>query len=208
MNRIKLKEVVIVEGKYDKIRLESLIDAIIITTDGFGIFNDSEKRTLIRRMADERGLLILTDSDGAGFVIRNYISGWVDSSKIKHAYIPQLLGKERRKAAPSKEGTLGVEGMENEVLLSALRRAGVSTLSHGDTISEPITRMTLFEDGVIGGDNSDVLRAKLLRELGLPSMMSTNALLSVINLVTDMSEYRRLIDKLTKSDETGKMCAH
>lgn len=201
--RIKLREAVIVEGKYDKITLESVIDALIITTDGFALFKNSEKRALIRRLANERGILVITDSDGAGFVIRNHIAGLVDRSKIKHAYIPQLLGKERRKDAPSKEGTLGVEGMSREVLLNALKQAGVQP----DGVSEDerrqdITRERLFDDGFIGTSGSAQRRELLLKALGLPSGLSTSALIKIINTVADMEEYERAVEMIDRGGES------
>ena len=199
MNRIKIREAVIVEGKYDKIRLESVIDALIITTDGFGIFKAAEKRELLRALARERGLLVLTDSDGAGLVIRNFISGCVDPSLVKHAYIPRVEGKERRKSAPSKEGTLGVEGMTREAILGALKTAGIypcdSELSHGTCGSglsdgEPaVTRQQLYDDGFIGGQDSAALRRALLARLGLPEYLTTSAMLRVINAVSDKERY-------------------
>lgn len=195
MSRIKIREVIIVEGKYDKIALEPVVDAIIITTDGFGIFKDKEKQKLIRRLADERGLLILTDSDGAGLVIRNFINGCVDSSKVKHAYIPQLIGKEKRKSAPSKEGTLGVEGMEKEVLSAALQRAGVD-VGEGAEKQELITKARLYEDGYIGKDNSSEKRRMLLQRLELPLYLSTNSLLKIINLVCDIEDYEKITKEL------------
>ena len=192
MSLIRINEAVIVEGKYDKIRLESLIDALIIPTDGFGIFKNKEKQKLLRTLAQERGLLILTDSDGAGFVIRNFLSGCVDPSRIKHAYIPQIAGKERRKAAPSKEGTLGVEGMDTGALLEALRHAGVETGEQSDERRKPsITRERLFDDGFIGREDSARLRALLLERLGLPSHLSTASLLRVLNMLCDEQRYER-----------------
>ena len=187
---IKIKEAVIVEGKYDKIRLSSLIDGLIITTDGFGIFKDKEKMQLLRRLAETRGLLIITDSDSAGFVIRNHLKSCIPPQYIKHAYIPDIFGKERRKASYSKEGKLGVEGMSTQVLLEALKKAGVvpenaeENLYGGVEIANKaqlITRTDFFRAGLSGGENSSALRAKLLKELGLPSRMTTNALLGVIN---------------------------
>lgn len=195
MSRIKVREVIIVEGKYDKIALEPLVDAIIITTDGFGIFKDKEKQKLIRRLADERGLIILTDSDGAGLVIRNFINGCVESSKVKHAYIPQLIGKEKRKSAPSKEGTLGVEGMEKEVLSAALKRAGAYVGESAEK-QELITKARFYEDGYIGRDNSAEKRKALLKRLELPLYLSTNSLLKIINLVCDIEEYEKITEEL------------
>ncbi len=186
MPKIKIKEAVIVEGKYDKIRLDSLIDGLILTTDGFGIFKDKEKMALLRHLAETRGLLILTDSDGAGFVIRNHLKACIAPQYIRHAYIPDVFGKERRKTAYSKEGKLGVEGMTTEVLVEALRRAGISCETSGDDVSsdEPhtkITRADFYRAGLSGGPNSAAKRAALLAALGLPARMTANALLGVIN---------------------------
>ena len=198
MVKLKVGEVIIVEGKYDKIALEQVVDGLIITTDGFGIFKNKEKQTLIRRLANERGLLVLTDSDGAGLVIRNFINGCVDSSMVKHAYIPQLPGKEKRKSSPSKEGTLGVEGMSVDVLAETLRRAGVS-VDEGEKLREQITRVRLYDDGYIGGENSSAKRAALLKKLGLPHQLSTNALLRIINMICDIEEYKRITEELGQS---------
>lgn len=195
MERIKIREVIIVEGKYDKIALEPIVDGIIISTDGFGIFKDREKQALIRRLADERGLLVLTDSDGAGLVIRNFISGCVDSSKIKNAYIPRIEGKEKRKSVPSKDGSLGVEGMDVQVLAETLRRAGVS-MTDGEKEGTHITREMLYDDGYIGRENSSERRRHLLKALTLPEYLSTNALLKVIDLVCDMGMYREITNEI------------
>lgn len=182
---IKINEAVIVEGKYDKIRLSSLIDGLIITTDGFGIFKDKEKMQMLRRLAETRGLLIITDSDSAGFVIRNHLKSCIPTKYIKHAYIPDVFGKERRKNERSKEGKLGVEGMSTEVLISALQKAGVICTDKSDC-AEPenrrmITRQDFFRAGLSGGADSSVKRTQLLARLGLPQRMTANALLGVIN---------------------------
>ena len=183
---IKIKEAVIVEGKYDKIRLSSLIDALIITTDGFGIFKDKEKMNLLRRLAETRGLLVITDSDSAGFVIRNHLRSCIPPERIRHAYIPDVFGKERRKAFPSKEGKLGVEGMSTEALLAALQRAGVTceespTIQPSDKERQTITQADFYRCGLSGGENSATERARLLRHLGLPEKITAKALLGVIN---------------------------
>ena len=180
---IKIREAVIVEGKYDKIRLSSLVDALIITTDGFGIFKDREKMNMLRRLAETRGLLVLTDSDSAGFVIRNHLRSCIPSGRIKHAYIPDVLGKERRKTAPSKEGKLGVEGMSTEALTEALMRAGVMCEPSEDSDENPseITAADFYRCGLSGGADSSALRLKLIKYLGLPERMTAKALLGVIN---------------------------
>lgn len=191
MSKITVREVVVVEGKYDKIRLQSILDATIITTDGFGIFRNKEKQALLRRLAEERGLLLLTDSDGAGFVIRNFLRGCVPAERLRHVYIPQLAGKERRKTEPSKEGLLGVEGMDTQTLLDAFERAGV-TVDANKTIKKAppcITKQRLFEDGLVGGTNSTELRSRLATQLGLPGSLTANALVEAINLLCDENEY-------------------
>ncbi len=181
--KIKIKEAVIVEGKYDKIRLDSLIDGLIITTEGFGIFRDREKMRMLRHLAETRGLLVITDSDSAGFVIRNHLRSCIPPDRIKHAYIPDVFGKERRKASPSKEGKLGVEGMSTGVLLEALRKAGVVCEETSDA-GRPVRKITaadFYRCGLSGGEHSSSLRAGLLQYLGLPSRMTAKALLGVIN---------------------------
>ena len=193
---IKIDEAIIVEGKYDKIRLESVVDALIITTDGFSIFNNREKQALIRKLAERRGILILTDSDSAGFMIRNFLCGCVPKEKIKHAYIPEIIGKEKRKSAPSKEGTLGVEGMKCEVIENALRNAGISYETE-DSGKEKITRAMLYEDGLMGKDGSAALREALLKELALPQRLSTTAMLNMLNSLITADEYRNIIDRFS-----------
>lgn len=188
---IKVKEAIIVEGKYDKIKLSGFIDGLIITTDGFGVFKDKEKQQLIRRLADERGLLILTDSDGAGFVIRNFLKGTVPQNKLKHAYIPDIFGKERRKDSPSKEGKLGVEGISEEILVQAITRSGACCeLCDGKVISKgDITKTDLFECGLTGGTDSAEKRDRLKRIIGLPQKLTTNSMLSVLNCIMTREEF-------------------
>lgn len=200
MEKIRVRPVILVEGKYDKIKLESLVDGFILTTDGFGIFADKERLELIRRLAAARGVLVLTDSDGAGFVIRNYLSGVLPPEQVRHAYIPDLFGKEKRKRTPSKEGKLGVEGMNRATLLNALRRAGVT----GDAASADapkVTKLDLFEDGFSGGENSARLRSRLLSALDLPQRMSANAMLQAINSFLDYDEYKALAARLRRDGE-------
>ena len=179
---IKVREVIIVEGRYDKNTLSQIIDGTIIETGGFGIFSDRERLALFRRLAETRGLVVMTDSDGAGFVIRNYLKGAIDPKYIKHAYIPDINGKEKRKSAPSKEGKLGVEGMPREAILSALSNAGVS---FGETEPEirpdPVTKADLYALGLSGGNASREKRLALLKKLSLPSRLTANAMLEVIN---------------------------
>ncbi len=199
---IKLKQAVIVEGKYDKIRLESLLDATIIQTDGFAIFKDKEKQRLIRRLAEKNGILILTDSDSAGFKIRSFLGGSITKGQVIHAYIPDVLGKERRKDAPSKEGKLGVEGMRTQVLVDALAKAGVLY----EEVSQPSRRVEmidLFEDGLSGGENSQAKKAAVLRFLDLPERLSTSSFLQLINTFMTYDEYKSAVEQCRKEWENG-----
>ena len=192
--KIPVREVILVEGKYDKIRLESLVDGYILQTDGFRIFADPDKQRLIRQLAAARGILVLTDSDGAGFVIRNFLNGLVPQDRIRHAYIPDVLGKEKRKVHSSREGKIGVEGMETEVLRTALRRAGVGDAPPMRT--DPVTKADLFADGLSGGTGSTALRQRLLRMLQLPENMTANGMLHAINSFLTRDEYRDAVDRL------------
>lgn len=179
---IKLNEAVIVEGRYDKILLRGFIDAPIIETGGFRVFKDKEKQKLIRKLSETRGIIIMTDSDSAGFVIRNFLRGIVPAGKIKHCYIPQIRGKERRKAEVSKEGYLGVEGLDEKTIIEALERSGVNICSKSaETKFEEITKADFYELGLSGKDNSAKLREKLLKKLGMPTYLSANAFLAVLN---------------------------
>lgn len=192
----RLREALVVEGRYDRIRLLSVVDALIVETDGFGIFRDKEKRALLRRLAEERGLLVLTDSDAAGFVIRDHLAGFLPPEKIRHAYIPELRGKERRKTAPSKEGLLGVEGVPGEVILEALRRAGATFEEDAAPAASggaPITKQDFYADGLTGASDSAARREALLRRLSLPSRLSANRLLEVLNALYTREEYRELL---------------
>lgn len=197
---IRIREAVIVEGKYDKIKLSSLIDALIIETNGFGIFRDRERRALIRKLAETRGILVITDSDGAGFVIRNHLSGLVPPGTVKHAYIPELHGKEHRKEKPSKEGLLGVEGVPKEAILQALSRAGVLCGESEESIVQngqvPIKKGDLYKAGLTGGENSAGRRRVLLSALQLPQKLSTNGMLSVLNFIMTREEFFEQITSL------------
>lgn len=207
---IKLKEAIIVEGKYDKIKLSSIVDGLIITTDGFGIFKDKEKRELIKLLAKKRGIIILTDSDSAGFLIRSHIKGFVKEGEIKNVFVPDIFGKEKRKTAPSKEGKLGVEGISREILESALKKAGIANLqgqneeqNQGQNQGQdkqpqqrPVTKTDLFEDGLSGGADSKAKRALLLSQLGLPRRMSTNTLLEAINALYSYEEYKQALSRI------------
>lgn len=185
---IKLKQAVIVEGKYDKIKLKSIIDAPIITTDGFGIFKNREKMALIKSLAQKRGIIIMTDSDSAGFMIRKKICGSVNSGRILNVYIPDIFGKERRKAHSSKEGKLGVEGVPKDVILTALKRAGVTSTESVKSGGQ-ITKADLFELGLSGRPNSAQKRLALLKSLNLPENMTANSLLEVLNIFFTKEEF-------------------
>ena len=189
----RVKEVIVVEGRYDKNALSQVVDAVILETSGFGIFKDRQKQKLFRTLAETRGLIVLTDSDGAGFVIRNFIKGCTDPRTVKHAYIPDICGKERRKRAPSREGKLGVEGMRPEILLEALRRAGAGF--EGDAPEEtrtPITKADLYARGLSGGTDSAEKRRALLRQLDLPERLTADGLLEVLNALMTREEFFRL----------------
>lgn len=193
MEKIHIAEVVVVEGKYDKIALENVIDAFILTTDGFGAFKNEEKTALFRRLAKERGLIVLSDPDGAGLVIRNYFNGIIPKDRLTHLYIPKLVGKERRKAAPSKEGFLGVEGMSRE-LLYQLFLPFASTEAR--VPREEITLFTLYDDGFRGKENSEEKRKALLLAAGLPDNLSAKAAVMAINLLGGRKFYQSVLEKL------------
>ena len=178
-----VKEVIVVEGRYDKNTLSQVVDAVILETSGFGIFNDREKRKLFLKLAEKRGLIVLTDSDGAGFLIRNYIRSCVPSQWVKHAYIPDIYGKERRKKEASKEGKLGVEGMNPQVLLDALERAGAHFLDEPERsgCGPSITKADLYAKGLSGRPDSKAARALLLKKLDLPERLTSDGLLDVLN---------------------------
>ena len=194
---IKIDRAVIVEGRYDKIKLSSIIDGVIIETDGFGIFNNKEKQRLIRRLAETKGLLILTDSDSAGFKIRSFIRGIVPAEQIKHAYIPDIFGKEKRKTEASKEGKLGVEGVKVQVIIDALEKAGVLCEESEKTERREITKLDLYEDGLSGKPDSDALRKKLLKHLDLPERLTSNALVQILNTFLTFEEYKNAIEEIT-----------
>lgn len=189
---LTVREVILVEGRYDKNTLSQVVDAVILETEGFGIFHDRQKQKLLRALAEQRGLIVLTDSDGAGFVIRNFIKGCVDPSLVKHAFIPDISGKERRKAAPSKEGKLGVEGMKPEVLLQALRRAGATFEGEAEKTRSGITKADLYARGLSGGEGSAERRQRLIKMLDLPERLSATALLDVLNALMTKEEFYRL----------------
>ncbi len=192
----RIKETIIVEGRYDLNAIKQCVDAHIIETAGFGIFNDEEKRRLISILAEKNGIIILTDSDGAGFVIRNYLKGMIKKGVIKQAYIPEVCGKERRKAAVSKAGLLGVEGMTPKVILEALARAG-ATFSDGETREfARITKQDFYFSGLSGKEDSAKRRRELAKKLGFPAIMSANALLEAINLVLTKEEFENAVSEI------------
>ena len=188
---IPVKEVIVVEGRYDKNTLSQIFDAVIVETSGFGVFNNKEKLALLRRLAEARGLVVLTDGDGAGFVIRNFLKSAIDPALVKQAYIPDVAGKERRKASPSKEGKLGVEGMKPEVLLDALRRAGATIDEESTVKGKSITKADLYDLGLIGPDSVEKRKA-LCKRLELPEHLSANALVEVLNLLMSREELEKL----------------
>ena len=187
---VELKEAVIVEGVHDKNRIKTFICSPVISTGGFRIFKDKEKQILIRKLADRRGILILTDSDSAGFVIRKFIEGIVDKEKILHAYAPMILGKEKRKSSPSKEGLLGVEGIEKEELIKAIKKSGATIKGENNEKSGPdIDKTDLYELGLSGGQDSKSKREKLLKSLSLPFYLSANELLCALNCFFTKDEF-------------------
>ncbi|MBP3328521.1 MAG: DUF4093 domain-containing protein [Clostridia bacterium] len=195
---LKTDRIIIVEGKYDKIKLSSIIDAVIIETDGFGIFKDKQKQKLLRMLADKKGLVILTDSDSAGFTIRNFICGFVPKEKIINAYIPDVFGKERRKDAPSKEGKLGVEGVSSSLIKAALEKAGVLCSEDNLTGKRIVTKTDFYLDGLTGGNDSKEKRLALLNYLSLPERMTTNALIEIINSFMTYDDYKNAVKAIER----------
>ena len=194
---LRLREAVVVEGKHDAIRLADVVDAPIVTTNGFRIFKDKEQVALLRRLAATRGLVILTDSDAAGFVIRQHLTGVIPEKQIKHAYCPLVAGKEKRKAAPSKEGLLGVEGIDPAALEIALRRAGVTVL--GEETPPParwMTKARLYADGLSGRPDSARRRQALLKRMELPAHLSTTRLIEVLNLTVEQATYDAWLEEM------------
>lgn len=199
---VKIKEAIVVEGRYDKNTLSQIVDAEILETSGFGIMKDKKQLALLRRVAEKRGLIVFTDSDGAGFVIRNYLKGAIDGKHLRHAYIPDIPGKERRKSAPGKEGKLGVEGMTPQVILDALRKAGATVLGEDEKRTPGnITKQDMMELGLSGAANSSALRKQLLKKLDLPEHMSSNALLQAVNLLYTRDELRQFLSQLGENHD-------
>lgn len=202
---IKIKEAVVVEGKYDKIKVKSILDAPVITTDGFGIFKNKEKQRLLRKLAEERGILILTDSDSAGFLIRSFIKGCVPKGKIKHAYIPDLFGREKRKTSPSAEGKLGVEGVPAGVIEESLRKAGVVFSREDFRKKDEVKKTDLYSDGFYGSGNCNERRKKLIKKLDLPENISVNALIEMINVFTDREGYEELVKEIDRDENRSRL---
>ena len=196
---IKLDKPVIVEGKYDKIRLSGFIDAVIIETDGFRIFSNKEKRAFIRNMAKNKGIIVMTDSDSAGFRIRNFIRNIASDGEVINVYMPDVFGKEKRKAEPSKEGKLGVEGLSEEIITEALTKAGVFHTQTKNVNRRQVTVTDLFEDGFTGSDNSGERKKKLLESLSLPSKMSNSQLLKLINTFMSYEDYKNAVLQISDS---------
>ncbi len=192
---VKIREAIVVEGRYDKNTLSQVVDAPILETAGFGIFKDRQQMALLRRVAEKRGLIVFTDSDGAGFVIRNHIKSAIPGKYLKHAYIPDIPGKERRKSAPGREGKLGVEGMTPEVILAALRNAGATIEGEETTSSGGITKQDLMALGLSGGSNAGEKRKALLKKLNLPERMSANAMLQALNLLYTWEELEQMLNE-------------
>ena len=198
MEKPKIQEVIVVEGRYDKNTLLQVVDASVLELGGFGIFNDREKTALLRRLAETRGIILFTDPDGAGFVIRNRLKGAIPTGRVLHAYVPDVYGKEKRKRAPGKEGLLGVEGMTKEILLEALENAGADL--GGEAAKKPgdtITKFDLYTAGLSGRPDSAAKRAAFLEKLRFPAHMSANALLDALNLLYTREEFLALFEETT-----------
>lgn len=197
---LHVKEAVIVEGKYDKIKLSSIIDGVIIPTNGFTVFKNREILEIIRYFAAKTGIIILTDSDSAGFKIRSFIKGAVKNGRIINVYVPDIFGKERRKTAPSKEGKLGVEGMEKEIILEAFRKAGITAEEKHESL-DPITRLDLYETGLSGGENSSAMRKRLLAELELPELLTAKGMTDILNTLMTRREFLALTEKINGKEK-------
>jgi len=193
---VKIREAIVVEGRYDRNTLSQILDATILETSGFGIFKDKQQMALLRRIAEVKGLIVFTDSDGAGFVIRNHIKSAIPGKYLKHAYIPDIYGKERRKKAAGKEGKLGVEGMTRDVILEALRRAGATVEGEVSAPVRQITKQDLMELGLSGGPDASARRQVLLKKLDLPEHMSANAMLQALNLLYTLEELTTIVDAM------------
>ena len=197
---VKIREAILVEGRYDKNTLSQIVDAPILETNGFGIFKDKQQMALLRKVAVSRGLIVFTDSDGAGFVIRNHVKSAIPSQYLKHAYIPDIAGKERRKSAPGKEGKLGVEGMRPEIILDALQRCGATIEGESGHTMNGITKQDMMELELSGGPDSSARRLALLKKLALPEHMSANAMLQALNLLYTLDELKEIVAAMENHD--------
>ena len=201
--RLKIAYPVVVEGQYDRLRLQTVIDAQILTTDGFGIFNKKEKRALLRALAEKTPLIVLTDSDGAGKLIRSHVSSSVPKDRLIHLYTPRIEGKERRKAAPSAEGVLGVEGMENELLYNLFLPYAEDSAQRGAEFENPLCKTDFYVDGLTGGEGSAAARDAFAERLGLPAGMTPNALLAAVRVLCTYEEYCRIVGRTEDEHERG-----
>lgn len=201
---LKIREAIVVEGRYDKNTLSQIVDAPILETSGFGIFKDKQQMALLRRIAEKRGLIVFTDSDGAGFVIRNHLKSAIPAKYLKHAYIPDIPGKERRKSRPGREGKLGVEGMSREIILDALKKAGATI--EGENTPQPrgITKQDMMALGLSGGPDAGAKRLALQKKLDLPEHMSANALLEALNLICSLEELQQLLGQTECESSFGE----
>ena len=193
---VKIREAIVVEGRYDKNTLSQIVDAPILETAGFGIFKDKKQMALLRQVAEKRGLIVFTDADGAGFVIRNHVKSAIPGKFLKHAYTPDIFGKERRKDKAGKEGKLGVEGMKPEIILEALRKAGATIEGEKPSASNAITKQDLMDLGLSGGADASAKRLALLRKLNLPEHMSANAMLQALNLLYSLEELQEIVKSI------------
>lgn len=194
---LKTDKIIVVEGKYDKIKLNSIIDGVVVATDGFGIFKDKEKQRFLRKLAEKKEIVILTDSDSAGFVIRNFLSGILPKGKIIDAYIPDVFGREKRKTEDSKEGKLGVEGVSAELIKTALEKAGVFVCEE-QTEKRLITKQDFYYDGLTGGADSKEKRKRLLKSLDLPEKMTANAMIEIFNAFMSYDDYKNALLELER----------
>ena len=193
---LRIQEAIVVEGRYDKNTISQIVDTLILETNGFGIFKDKKQMGLLRQVAEKRGLIVFTDADGAGFVIRNHVKSAIPGKFLKHAYTPDIFGKERRKDKAGKEGKLGVEGMKPEIILEALRKAGATIEGEKPSASNAITKQDLMELGLSGGADSSAKRLALLKKLNLPEHMSANAMLQALNLLYSLEELERIVSEI------------
>lgn len=195
---INLKPAIVVEGKYDKNKLSQIFDTVIIEVGGFGLFKNDEKMNMLRRIAETRGLVVLTDSDGAGLVIRNRIKSCISNGKVYHAYVPDVIGKEKRKNRPSKEGKLGVEGMPDEIIIEAVKNSGA--MDDNGIIEPLLTKERMYELGLSGKAESKAKRATLIKKLNLPENLSANALIDAINALGEDHQVKTYLNSLGENN--------